>query len=183
VAAGLLGTVTLNAWWCDKCQMEHDEPGYHDDIPNSLNPRDYPQVGITFDNVPVYHYQPARLFVTADRKEIIKIGGRFLYKIEGFAIGHDEENAYDAQGVPLQPIGRLADDKPIYLLFGNVGFVLKDRHAERVTRIKDGRFVYETFNIRRAYKAFSSDQYHEYFFDGKDWVEWNGNVYNEKNPY
>jgi hypothetical protein len=145
------------------------------------NPAAYPQVGVTPDGIPVH--QDGIDYRTADRRVVVNIGGQLLYYDHG-RIHDGQGGVYDAHGTPLQPVGQLADSRPVYPQMLDIRytdpnrrfFTLRGNQIETVIQLNNGHFAYANFNYREAWINSSHTTYREFFFDGQNWFDLNGNT-------
>ncbi|MDR1255235.1 MAG: hypothetical protein LBJ78_04420 [Puniceicoccales bacterium] len=186
ITVGLMGAVTLNAWWCEHCKRDHISQR----CPitgNTKNGPILPHVRIVGrtpdDHTVVQHDGDLVMYTCRDNEEIEvrNIGDRLLYYESGI-IDDGLGGFYDKHGEPLQPIGQLADGNSIYpqpldiedpdnVLEKLRFFALIDNKPQSVYQLKNGRFVYVSFNSRGVY---SPTPYR--YFDGQEYVDWDGNV-------
>ncbi|MDR1255113.1 MAG: hypothetical protein LBJ78_03795 [Puniceicoccales bacterium] len=188
IAAGLMGEVTLNAWWCEHCNRPHSGrcpvTGHteHGRCDGTLPP--FRIVGQTSDGYPVRQYDgsPGLMAAGPDyqvNNYVIDIGGRFFYYDNG-VMCDGLGDVYDKHGAPLQPVGQLADGNLVYpqvvdveYIDQNYRFVTpKGNRTAQVIQLRNGHFAYAFFNARRVN--------HEYYFDGQEHVDLDGHAWDGK---
>jgi hypothetical protein len=138
-----------------------------DDVNDGTLPPPLQIIGQTPNGMPV-HRNDGDGLVYAEfdgRWERVKnIGGRFLYG--GYWVVHDGQGGfYDNQGTPLQSVGQIADGNLVYFSsYGHKFFTFKDNKLKWIIQLRNGHFAYNSC---------------QYFFDGQNWVDIDGNVWED----
>ncbi|MDR1255193.1 MAG: hypothetical protein LBJ78_04200 [Puniceicoccales bacterium] len=149
--------------------------GYHAGIPSHI-------IGEIPNGSPVRRYDgDPRMYADLDEeREVRKAGDLFLYYYGG-NLYDGQGGLYNTDGTPLQPIGRLADGNLVYPnvfpegIGRNRAFeAFRDGRPVTVIRLNNGHFAYDSFNQRQRH---AHGGYREYFFDGQNWFDSNGNAW------
>ncbi|MDR1254906.1 MAG: hypothetical protein LBJ78_02630 [Puniceicoccales bacterium] len=121
VAAGLMSEVTLTAWFCEYCQIEHE----FDACPNNamyVNPgpsrvANFPLVGYVMDSdekEAVYGpVTPDGTYRTLSHVRAKKVADQWVL-VAGFGLLAKANSLFDGDGTPLRQVGALANDDPVY---------------------------------------------------------------------
>ncbi|MDR2396284.1 MAG: hypothetical protein LBD69_00240 [Puniceicoccales bacterium] len=186
VTVGVMGVITLNAWWCNYCQMEHAGkvcPAMGE--VRDTDPTTFPLVGRTPDGTSV-HGPMDETYRTPTNRIVQEIAGQWVYLtiVPGIFIG-EANKALDSNGEPIQQAGLLADDRIIYKseqvkehLFQEY-FVIDYIPGELYTSLRSVKLLHDRF-VYNGYKCYCTENYEDSaYFDGKQWVdEGTGKVYN-----
>ncbi|MDR0755966.1 MAG: hypothetical protein LBE99_03585 [Puniceicoccales bacterium] len=206
VAAGLMGVVTLNAWWCDDCQMEHRGPICHvsGKTAAGIDPTTFPLVGHMPSGIPIYgpmkHWEwPGNNFgfKTAEGKWVYELLGKWVYTVDTdmYNLFMGEEGDFygvhidNPQSTKMQQAGTLANGKPVYIMPECLKRyeTYKDYFYFAVIWTNDDGYFSIT-EVKMVHDHFVYNNYKHYhtenhsggaYFDGKQWIdEKTGKIYN-----
>ncbi|MDR1254704.1 MAG: hypothetical protein LBJ78_01585 [Puniceicoccales bacterium] len=121
VMVGLMGEVTLNAWWCEDCHEEHefdscDKTGKVNSSPSRV--ANFPLVGyvVNGDEKIAVHgpITPRGDYRTLFHVPCRKIAGQWFLTTNLEDVLAKNSNLFDNKGEPLRQAGALANGCPVY---------------------------------------------------------------------
>ncbi|MDR0756204.1 MAG: hypothetical protein LBE99_04820 [Puniceicoccales bacterium] len=206
VAVGLMGAITLNAWWCKDCQGEHEGPicpvsgksqtalnMMAGNLEEGMQDAHDPCLVIERlpDGAPVYEIHRG-VYKSIENRNVMKIANQWLYTTiwKNIFVGKANEvseldfkgtvdKLYDHEGNRIQQIGVLADGCKV--------FKKPTQRSYIATRAKfvNGNIELaqvEVFNSRFVYASYRGyyklDDDEGAYFDGQQWIdEKTGEVY------